>query len=175
MEDLQGASFPPAALKVLLKTLGSMLHGFWLVSPLCTLLILDIYSLLFCSLFAVDDRRCRYFVGSQSHKHICLMASAFYHIHCQAYISVPAFKPLERPILTVMPFILWKAPILSHWELFCCVVWNVRRELLTVRLMVHMSNIRILQGLEFASTLNISTDDEPLRQDQVAVYSDVFV
>lgn len=40
--------------------------------------------------------------------------------------------------------------------------------------MVH-TNIRILQGLEFASTLNISTDGEPLRQDQVAVCSDVFV
>lgn len=42
--------------------------------------------------------------------------------------------------------------------------------------MVHMSNIRIPQDLEFASTLSISTDGEPLRQDQVAVYfADVFV
>lgn len=44
--------------------------------------------------------------------------------------------------------------------------------LLTSRLLVHITNIHIPQGLQSASTLSIWTEDEPLQQDQVAVCSD---
>ena len=47
---------------------------------------------------------------------------------------------------------------------------------MTSRLLVHVTNIHIPQGLQFASTLSIWTEEEPLHQDQVAVYSnDLFL
>lgn len=40
-------------------------------------------------------------LGPSQKKHIYLLSSAFCYIHCQANISRPSFKPLEKPIFTV--------------------------------------------------------------------------
>lgn len=161
-----------------------MLHRFWLF-PHCPQWP-DIYSLLFQSgvpyfryinvLKWLTNTAVTLLGPSGTQTHLPFVISILpYSLKttCQCFQSLGLWKSQH---FQRCPLIHWKAPMLSHWELFCCVFWNVRSELLTVGLMVHMSNIRIPQGLEFASTLSISTDGEPLRQDQVAVYfADVFV